>query len=573
MNFMKRNIPPHSFLLVAALLITGSVWGQQYPLFTNYVLNDFGFNPAIAGSTSYVDARMTYRRQWVGIDDAPQTQILSVQGPMKLFGLGGYLYNDVAGKLRRTGVSAAFCYGIDMPFGKLGIGVSGGAYNVRLKTSDDPGAAADPLFANGVSGVWTPDVSAGIYLNTNNGFFVGFSVPHLLKQEVKFTDNDVFNGELLPHYYGMAGFRKKLNEKLTLEPSVLVKYIDTAPLQFDVSLRALLNNKFWVGGSYRHQDAVTGMVGYELSRTTNIAYAYDFTMSNLREASSGSHEITLGFKFGMPKDRDGDGIVDMEDQCPDVPGPKENGGCPESDAAEGIADRDKDGILDKDDDCPDIPGLKDYDGCPFGDKDKDGIRDDIDKCPDVFGVATNQGCPPNDRDLDGIVDEKDKCPDTPGPVSREGCPIDDGDGDGIVDALDKCPNTPGTADSEGCPLVTPAEKTILDLAIRNLYFDTDKDVIKRESYQYLDKLAELLVKRPKWRVKLTGHADARGSEEYNLDLSRRRAEATASYLVGRGVERTQLVMDYYGERRPVASNTNEDTRWENRRVEMQFVWE
>jgi type IX secretion system PorP/SprF family membrane protein len=565
---MKKTIL--SFFLCLTVFVAAA---QQYPLFTNYILNDFGFNPAIAGSMPHWDARLTYRKQWMGIEDAPQTQIVSVQGPMKLFGLGGYFYNDTAGKLRRTGASAALCYGHNLPgLGHIGLGVSGGAYNFRLKGADSTLGSIDPLFANGGNGIWVPDLSAGLYLRMEKGLFLGFSAPQILRRQLQFSEEDVPNRELIPHYYGMAGYSKKLSDKLTLEPSVLVKYVKTTPLQFDFSLRALLNNKFWLGGSYRYKAAVTGMVGYEISRTMNLAYAFDYTMSTLRQAAAGSHEVTLGFKFGLPKDSDGDGCPDKEDQCPDKPGLKENSCCPEEMVDEN-GDRDLDGVANKDDKCPNEPGRKDNAGCPLGDRDQDGIRDDVDKCPDLFGIALNEGCPLDDRDKDGIIDAKDKCPDLPGPIARDGCPDKDKDGDGIVDVLDKCPSTPGLPENNGCPVATSAEKAILDLAIQNLYFDTGKDKIKQESYRFLDKLADLLTERPSLVVKISGHADNRGTDEFNLQLSKRRAEAVLFYLTNRGVPASQLLVAYYGESHPAASNTSENTRYLNRRVEMEFVWD
>ena len=573
---MKKNI-----LFIIAFLFGSGLSAQQYPLFTNYILNNFGFNPAIAGSTSYVEAKLSYRTQWVGIEDAPKTRMASVQGALKKIplGIGGYIYNDVAGQIKRTGVSGALCYGLDPTENiHVGVGASGGMYNIRIDQGFSARDVNDPTLFGAEERTWTPDLSLGVYMTMTNGLFVSASAPQLLRKKFDFKDDQ--NAEttnFVPHFYGIVGYKYPLNEKITIEPSVFLKYTKGAPISFDFAARAIFNQKFWVGGSYRAEDAGSIMLGADISRNLGIAYAYDFTLSNLNKGSKGSHEFVLTIRFKGKKDTDEDGIDDDEDECPEEPGTEENNGCPEEEEEEEDkddpeADTDKDGVKNKDDKCPEVPGLKTNDGCPLGDRDKDGLRDDLDKCPDVAGLPSEDGCPLTDRDKDGIIDSKDKCPDTPGPLAWEGCPKVDSDGDGVPDDEDDCPNTSGT-NGEDCPTVTPEEKAILDLAIRHLYFDTDKDIIKRRSFTYLDKLAELMVTKPNWKIQMTGHTDDRGSDYYNLDLSKRRVEAAMFYLMNRGMKRKQLITEYYGEQVPAASNVSERTRKWNRRVEMEFVFE
>ena len=144
------------------------------------------------------------------------------------------------------------------------------------------------------------------------------------------------------------------------------------------------------------------------------------------------------------RDRDGDGIVDKEDRCPDEPGPRDNGGCP-------WGDRDKDGLKDNEDKCPDEAGPPENGGCPWGDADNDGLLDNVDRCPKEAGPKENHGCPWGDKDGDGIPDNVDKCPDEPGPKENGGCPWGDKDGDGIKDNEDKCPEVAGPAENGGCP--------------------------------------------------------------------------------------------------------------------------
>ena len=324
----------------------------------------------------------------------------------------------------------------------------------------------------------------------------------------------------------------------------MVKYVEGAPLQYDVSLRAMLNG-FWLGGSYRAGDAAAALVGWESSKGLTIAYAYDLTLNDLKTTNSGSHEITLGYKFGKPKDRDADGIADNNDDCPDEPGIRKENGCPEK---------------------PLFP--------PPPDRDGDGTPDFADRCPDVAGGAFCGGCPVAcDADQDGIVDEKDKCPDQAGTFADAGCPALDADGDGIPNEDDLCPKTPGESFENGCPAPTAGEENIRYLAENNLRFDVNSSDINKSSFPYLDKLAELVVGKAGWKVRIQGHTDDTGSEEYNLRLSKERAEAVHFYLRNRGVPKEQLVVEYYGEKMPAASNVNAETRLLNRRVEMVYVWD
>ncbi|MDB4955149.1 MAG: OmpA/MotB domain protein, partial [Myxococcales bacterium] len=283
-------------------------------------------------------------------------------------------------------------------------------------------------------------------------------------------------------------------------------------------------------------------------------------------------------------DRDGDGIKDDVDKCPDDPedydGFEDEDGCPEP-------DNDRDGILDEDDKCPNIPedkdGFQDEDGCPEGnkgDRDGDGILDEVDKCPDdpedFDGFQDEDGCPDPDNDQDGILDVDDLCPNDPedkdGFEDEDGCPDPDNDKDRILDKDDKCPNEPetynGFEDEDGCPdrgrvVVTDTSIEILDM----VYFEYNKAVIKSESYPILDAVAATLQGNPSINlIEIQGHTDERGDDAYNLDLSDRRAKSVREYLQGKGVDEKRLTSQGYGETQPLDRRHNEAAWAKNRRV-------
>jgi type IX secretion system PorP/SprF family membrane protein len=598
------------------LIKTIPTYAQQYPLFTNYILNGYGYNPAIIGATNSIELRGMNRTQWLNMEGKPQTNIVSVYGKMGKSPLatGMYFFNDQAGRLRKTGVTGMLAYSQKMSNkSTLNVGVSGGYYKVNLLEKHLAQELNDGVLDGAQRGMWIPDLSAGVYYKQEDGLFLGFSIPQLYQKKLYFDPSVQRRNytQLVRQYHALVGYSIPINEQLSIEPSVLMKASPNVPLQFDASFRGIFNKMFWVGGTYRTEDAVAGMAGVDFKNWT-LAYSYDMTVSPLREKSAGSHEIVLGLRFGKDpcKDTDKDGICDKEDKCPKEAGIKENEGCPEEkkekkkeDKCDGN-DRDADGICDVDDKCPDLPGPKANNGCPFQDRDGDGIRDDIDKCPDIPGFMQNAGCPLNDRDKDGIIDDidpcpdvpgtlqnmgcppendrdkdgvkdqDDLCPDVPGPKDNKGCPIGgDRDKDGIPDAIDGCPNTAGSEKNRGCPEVTQAERDILSIAARNLYFDTDKSIIRPSSYKDLNNVARILKQKKDWKIRIEGHADSRGTEDHNLKLSARRAEAVKNYLISRGISPLLIHSQAFGAAVPATKEKNEADLQMNRRVEIEFVFD
>ncbi len=229
-------------------------------------------------------------------------------------------------------------------------------------------------------------------------------------------------------------------------------------------------------------------------------------------------------------------------------------------------DRDGDGVLDVDDKCPDVAGLASLQGCP--DRDGDGITDAEDKCPDVPGLARYQGCPIPDRDKDGINDEVDKCPDVPGVARYQGCPIPDTDGDGVNDEEDKCINEKGPASNFGCPVINEEIIKRVNLAAKNVFFATASDKLLAQSNKRLNDVVTILNENPSFKVQIDGHTDDQGKDEYNMDLSDRRAASVKAYLVSKGISDSRLNSTGYGETKPVADNKTAKGRASNRRVEM-----
>jgi outer membrane protein OmpA-like peptidoglycan-associated protein len=246
-----------------------------------------------------------------------------------------------------------------------------------------------------------------------------------------------------------------------------------------------------------------------------------------------------------------------------------------------VVDTDCDGIVDAIDKCPMVPGLPSNNGCPVSDRDGDGVVDQQDKCPDVPGAVNNEGCPItpiDDRDKDGIADNVDGCPDVAGPISNQGCPITvsaDRDGDGILDKFDKCPDVPGALNNYGCPLQVlqkeiPNGRNYIggDTIQYIIYFDFDKYNLKQNSYDILNDVIDFLKRNDTYKVKLVGHTDLEGKDEYNINLSQNRVSTAKKYLMSYGIESFRITNTFYGKMQPAIPSFDKDLAWKNRRVEI-----
>jgi outer membrane protein OmpA-like peptidoglycan-associated protein len=239
-------------------------------------------------------------------------------------------------------------------------------------------------------------------------------------------------------------------------------------------------------------------------------------------------------------------------------------------------DTDKDGIPDDEDMCPLKPGTAKWHGCPTPDTDHDGIDDDHDSCRTVPGVARYNGCPVPDTDHDGIDDEHDSCKLIPGVARYNGCPIPDRDGDGVNDEEDQCPDSAGPPENRGCPLPVPKivirkeDSAAINYIARNVLFAPSSDQFRGGTVTALDSLAVRLLSHPEWHLTIEGHTDNSGTAAKNLLLSQKRAEAIQTYLLSKGLPKSQLTATGFGQEHPVGDNRTLAGRAANRRVELKL---
>ena len=250
-------------------------------------------------------------------------------------------------------------------------------------------------------------------------------------------------------------------------------------------------------------------------------------------------------------------------------------------------DKDGDGLLDEVDKCPEVPEdfdkYQDDDGCPEEDNDADGIADRSDACPDIAEdldqYQDGDGCPEFDNDLDGYADKQDSCAlqpeDFDGFQDDDGCPDSDNDKDKIADVLDQCPLEPedydGDQDEDGCKdALAKVVGDRIELG-QKVYFKYDKSEVLPRSFPLLNEVAQILKDNPGIQIRVEGHTDSRGSDRYNKKLSQERAASVVNYLQNQGVSGARMAAQGLGEERPIEDNNTEAGRAANRRVEIHIT--
>jgi type IX secretion system PorP/SprF family membrane protein len=304
------------------------VSAQQKPQYTQYVFNNLLLNPAVTGIEDYTDVKAGYRSQWTGLQGAPVTSYLTIDFPLgdkfiqgdatafpaeggedpssRLYtqnymasephhGLGFTIVSDVAGPINTTNVDVTYAYHLGLTDRmNLALGVSAGANHVSLNTAEitleNP---FDPAIANGNNSQWTPDLSAGVWLYSGN-YYAGASAQQLLPGNLYFSETHApGQAKTVPQYFITAGVKLFLSDDLTLLPSFLLKQISPVPFTYDINAKLNFKDKFWIGGSYRHDDSFGVLAGFNISSFMNVGYSYDITTSALNTVSNGTHEIVI----------------------------------------------------------------------------------------------------------------------------------------------------------------------------------------------------------------------------------------------------------------------------------------
>lgn len=327
---MKKNLQ-----ILIGLLLTGQLLiAQQKPHYTQYILNQYIVNPALTGIENYVDVKASHRMQWVGIQDAPVTTYLTMHGPIGKkdykttatsfsvpgenprgknyweeyvasephHGWGIQIVNDRTGPLNHFSGYGTYAYHVGLSARtNLSAGIGLGVTNLSLNTDKlQFNTTVDPaVYGSSVLNKLNFDMNAGLYLYSAD-YFIGLAAQQIVPSKIDFSNNNITTqkGKHIPHFFASAGYRFLLNEDFNLIPSVMIKYVQPAPVQYEGNAKLQYRDLLWLGASYRHLDGVAAMVGLNISNTFNIGYAYDYTTSRLNNFTKGTHEFVVGFTIG-----------------------------------------------------------------------------------------------------------------------------------------------------------------------------------------------------------------------------------------------------------------------------------
>ena len=318
------------FLGLFALLFASQLvcHAQQDPLFTQYMMHPFTYNPAAAGSTAGLDVVASARMQWVGLEGAPQSQVFS--GHMPLYGLssgaGLSIVNDFAGAERTTMVTAAYSYILELgKKTKLSIGVSAGFAQKsldgqKLRAVDGVYEGSIIIHNDDFLPITTTqdlaaDFGAGLWLS-HSGLELGISATHLTEPNVTY---DLGNGsadvQFSRHYYATAGYKFQAGDNIKVKPGAIYR-TDLTTWMVDLNTLIYYQDNIWAGASFRtyfgeQTDAIGGIVGVQITNRFGAGYSYDYTMSTLGTVSSGSHEIMLRYVLAVEKPRPGKRINNL----------------------------------------------------------------------------------------------------------------------------------------------------------------------------------------------------------------------------------------------------------------------
>ncbi|OJJ15872.1 hypothetical protein BKI52_36750 [marine bacterium AO1-C] len=612
-----KNLKTYIWAMLVQLALVATVQAQNLN-FSQYYYTPFLTNPAMVAKDNALQLSVGFRQQQALSGQTFTTPMISAIVPFlqgknseRRAAVGLSVISDQEGEfLVNQGGMLSLAYNIQV--GKmreypiqLSFGAQGGFFSRRL---DLNGLVTNNQISNGVidntqalgesfdgNTVNTISFASGLYFHATDTdglpvFFLGVAGHNINEPTGSFLlgGSDAAVQQSL-RVNAVAGYRILRTANFSVTPTVQVENIDEVLLRAGSWFRYHLSAaNVGVGVWYNTNGAATASLEYNRSAFF-ASFSYDLGLSDDNEAwQSGTPEIHLGIRktFGSNKtrDRDGDGIADKDDACPKLAGTAATNGCPDSDG-DGVADKDDvcpniaglakfkgcpdtdgDGVEDKNDECPQVAGIAKFNGCP--DTDGDGIKDSEDACPQAAGPVATKGCP--DSDNDGVLDKDDRCPQIAGLAALKGCP--DKDGDGIADIDDACPDVAGTKALNGCAAISAAKKQRLQkitVEIKDKAFAYRRSEVNPAMYPLLDNMIQELKDHPEVVVKITGHTDHLGEEEFNKTLSLQRAQAVEKYLLDKGIK-NKMIVKGEGESQPIAPNNTEAGRRKNRRVDVEL---
>ncbi len=286
-------------IVVLLPIIPLAGYGQQDPVYTQYLNNLLAIQPAYAGSSGFLNITGISRAQWIGFPGAPNTNTLTIQGPLKRYnvGLGLSIINDKWGPVRQNGIYIDYAFHVQLTRDQyLSFGLKGGFNLYQAWFTDlilnDP---TDPVYAYDVNLKMLPNVGVGIMWHSDR-FFLGVSSPKLLRNQIQSQANEYVFREVL-HFYGMGGYVFFLNDVFKLKPTILYRWAERTPSYIDFSGTLMIYDRFWVGATYRMENSYALIFQFNVNNQLRFGYSYDLTTFNPTQVSSGTHEFMISYDF------------------------------------------------------------------------------------------------------------------------------------------------------------------------------------------------------------------------------------------------------------------------------------
>ena len=293
-------------LLFVSIFMGSMLQAQQLPQLSQFMINDFAVNPAIAGMNDYYQIKTSVRNQWVGIEDAPKTTILSIYGKSSdHVGLGGSVFNDQVGPTSRAGASLTYAYHLNFTDEvKMSMALSGGFTQFKIDKVGWNTFHTDDQLMDGAEAVnLVPDATFGLNIYEEDKWYLGIAVPQLLNSKLTLIDEDFVNnisvdmdGSLSRHIYVMGMYNLEIDHYWDLQPSVLFKTVSNQN-QIDMGLKTIYSDKFWMGMDYRTNGDISALLGFIIQEKFMIGYSYDIPNPDISQYTSGSHEFMFGVTF------------------------------------------------------------------------------------------------------------------------------------------------------------------------------------------------------------------------------------------------------------------------------------
>lgn len=295
LNLMKISFPYKTgFITLVFFWTINVITAQQQPQFTQYMYNTLSLNSGYVGANR-LEVALIHRSQWVGLDGAPATQSLTVGGRVgERIGVGLTVINDNIGPSNQLDMNGVFSYNLPISYNTyLSFGMNAGLDILNVDWSEGKYAESqDPILNNNVNNL-RPIIGAGAYLHSD-AWYVGISTPNFIKTET-YNDDDEIVIDQTTQFYLIGGYVFEITPDFKLKPSTLLKYTEGAPVTVDLSLNAMLQEKFTIGAAYRFNDAMSFMLGFQISRNFFAGYAFDYATTELNKYNDGSHEIILQY--------------------------------------------------------------------------------------------------------------------------------------------------------------------------------------------------------------------------------------------------------------------------------------